>query len=81
MVMLKQAALSHLGITMMPQEICREEIESGLLVPVLTQWSLTAANLYIIYPSRRGLVPAVRAFIDFVATDLIANCSNHEEMR
>jgi DNA-binding transcriptional LysR family regulator len=78
-LMLKQAALSHLGITMMPLEICREEINDGLLVPILTDWSLPTTSLYIIYPSRRGLVPAVRSFIDFVAAELINRCPNHEE--
>ncbi|HAT1771624.1 TPA: LysR family transcriptional regulator [Legionella pneumophila] len=75
-LVLKQAALSHLGITMMPQEICRKEIDSGLLVPILTEWSLPKASLYIIYPSRRGLIPAIRSFIDFVAEELINNCTN-----
>lgn len=75
-LILKHAALAHLGITLIPQEICYEEINSGLLVPILTDWSLATASLYIIYPSRRGLVPAVRSFIDFVAEDLIINCSN-----
>jgi DNA-binding transcriptional LysR family regulator len=75
-LILKQAALSHLGITMMPQEICRKEIDSGLLVQILTEWSLPTASLYIIYPSRRGLVPAIRTFIDFVAEELINNCTN-----
>ena len=77
-LILKHAALSHLGITMMPQEICRGEIESGLLVPVLPEWSLPTASLYIIYPTRRGLVPAIRSFIDFIAQELITNCSNHK---
>ena len=78
-LMLKQAALCHLGISMMPLEICREEISSGLLVPILTEWSLPTTSLYIIYPSRRGLVPAVRSFIDFVADELIIRCPNYEE--
>ncbi|HAT6976970.1 TPA: LysR family transcriptional regulator [Legionella pneumophila] len=80
-LVLKQAALSHLGITMMPQEICRKEIDSGLLVPILTEWSLPKASLYIIYPSRRGLIPAIRSFIDFVAEELINNCTllNHSK--
>lgn len=74
---LKQAALSDLGITMLPEEFCREEIQSGLLVPILTEWSLPTSSLYIVYPSRRGLIPAVRSFIDFVAEDLITKCSKH----
>lgn len=75
-LILKQAALSHLGITMMPQEICRNEIDSGLLVPILSEWSLPKASLYIIYPSRRGLVPAIRSFIDFVSEELIHHCTH-----
>lgn len=69
--MLKKAALAHLGITMMPQEICHQEIMNKKLVRILPEWSFTSSSLYIIYPSRRGLIPAVRYFIDFVTEHLI----------
>ncbi len=73
---LKHAALGHLGITMLPQELCRSEVQSGLLIPILPEWSLPMTSLYIVYPSRRGLIPSVRCFIDFIAEDLVKKCSN-----
>ncbi|KTD50854.1 LysR substrate-binding domain-containing protein [Legionella quateirensis] len=76
-LVLKQAALSHLGITLLPEELYREEMKAGQLVPVLSEWSLPEASLYVIYPSRRGLIPAVRAFIDFIAEDIKTHCTAH----
>ncbi|MDI1352102.1 MAG: LysR substrate-binding domain-containing protein [bacterium] len=74
-LVLKHAALAHMGITVLPHEICQEEINSNLLIPILTQWTCSTANLFIIYPSRRGLIPAVRCFIDFIAEHLITECN------
>lgn len=79
LLMLKKAALAHLGITMLPQEICYEEIMSQQLVQILPEWSLPSAGLYIIYPSRRGLIPAVRYFIDFMAERLMQRCSAEQK--
>ncbi len=78
-LVLKQAALAGLGIAVMPDELCREEIAAGRLELVLPQWGLPSANLHIIYTSRRGLIPAVRAFIDFAAQRLSAVCAADEK--
>lgn len=40
---------------------------SGSLTHVLPEWTLSRSNLHAVFPSRRGLVPAVRCFIDFLA--------------
>ncbi|MDF2868388.1 MAG: Transcriptional regulator, LysR family [Gammaproteobacteria bacterium] len=72
---LKQAALEGLGITALPGEICKQEIQQGQLQRLLTDWSLPGAKLYIVYPSRRGLVPAVNYFIEFIASQLANSCS------
>lgn len=71
---LKQAALAGLGVAALPDEFCQQEISEGKLEIVLPDWSLPRALLYIVYTSRRGLVPAVRAFIDFAAEQLAAQC-------
>jgi DNA-binding transcriptional LysR family regulator len=36
------------------------------LEAVLPTWKPRAGIIYIVFPSRRGLVPAVRGFVDFV---------------
>ncbi|WP_409527168.1 inositol monophosphatase family protein [Rhizobium sp. BK377] len=42
----------------------------GRLVKVLPHYRLHAHGLHAVFPSRRGLVPAVRAFLDFLAEEL-----------
>lgn len=69
-MILKQAALSDLGVTMLPLELCQQELDSGTLLPILSDWSLSSANLYLIYPSKNGLPPALRFFIDFLCAEM-----------
>ncbi len=73
-LVIKQAALAELGVAAIPDELCHQEIAAGKLEIVLPSWRLPSTNLHIIYTSRRGLIPAVRAFIDFAAERLAAIC-------
>ncbi|CEK09310.1 LysR family transcriptional regulator [Legionella hackeliae] len=72
---LKQGALAGLGFALLPQEICRQELNEGTLTRILPDWSLPTASLYLIYPSRRGLIPAVRQFIDFAGEEIGKGCA------
>jgi DNA-binding transcriptional LysR family regulator len=74
-LVIKQAVLAGLAIAAMPDELCQQEIAAGKLEIVLPAWRLPSTNLHIIYTSRRGLIPAVRAFIDFAAERLASICS------
>ena len=42
----------------------------GELEVVLPQWSLPQGACHAVFASRRGLLPAVRVFIDFLADHL-----------
>ena len=64
------AALEGVGVVAFPDTYCLKELASGALLPVLPQWQFAARNLHCAYPSHKGLSPAVRAFIDFVAGPL-----------
>lgn len=75
---LKQAALAGLGVVALPDEFCQREIAAGELEIVLPAWRLPRALLYIVYTSRRGLIPAVRTFIDFAAERLAAQCRHDD---
>ena len=46
------------------------EIESGQLLPVLPGWEGPPTEIGAVYPSRRGLSPKVRVFIDFLSERL-----------
>ncbi|HTD12793.1 MAG TPA: LysR family transcriptional regulator [Steroidobacteraceae bacterium] len=69
-VVLRAAALADLGIARLPETVVREDLKRGTLVRVLPAWSSPQGVLHVVFPSRRGLLPAVRAFIDFLAERL-----------
>ena len=73
-LVIKHAVLAGLGIASIPEELCPELITGGLEI-VLPDWNLPTTNLHIVYTSRRGLIPAVRSFIDFAAERLAAICT------
>jgi DNA-binding transcriptional LysR family regulator len=58
------------GITMLPETICAEAVRNGELEVVLPDWSLPQGICHAVFASRRGLLPAVRVFIDFLAEHL-----------
>ncbi|MDB6142100.1 MAG: dmlR 8 [Pseudomonas sp.] len=64
----KTAALNGLGLTMLPPMNCREELADGSLIQLLPDWSLPGGNLQAAYTQRRGVLPAVRAWIDHITT-------------
>lgn len=74
-LVLKQATLDGLGIAAIPDEMCQADIDAGRLEIVLPDWQLPGVTLHIVYISRRGLIPAVRTFIDFAAERLAAQCT------
>ena len=63
-------AARTVGIAALPGYVARKEVRSGLLVRVLPQWHAGVAHLSLLMPSRRGLLPSVRVFIDFLNTHL-----------
>lgn len=59
------AALQGLGITYAyNDEWIADALQDGRLKRVLADWSPTMPGLYLYYPSRRFMLPALRAFID-----------------
>lgn len=71
-VVLRAAVLAGLGVALLPESVVREDLKSGALVRVLPQWNTPQGVLHVVFPSRRGLLPAVRACIDFLAERLPA---------
>lgn len=70
MIALRAAALRGVGITQLPRMIVSEELKSGALVRALTDWSPKSGIVHAVFPSRRGLLPSVRALIDYLAARL-----------
>jgi DNA-binding transcriptional LysR family regulator len=64
------AACQGAGIVLLPATQCRDALASGALVRVLPQWSGTDGIVHLVFASRRGMLPSVRAVIDFAAAAL-----------
>lgn len=64
------AACQGAGIVLLPAAQCRDALASGALVRVLPQWSGVDGIVHLVFASRRGMLPSVRAVIDFAATAL-----------
>ena len=63
---LRVAALGGAGIVRLPDYMLREDVKSGALVEVLTDYQSPPRAFHALYPHRR-LVPAkVRSFVDFL---------------
>jgi len=68
--MLAQLATSGCGITLLPDNVVQQYVERGELVRVLPEWKAAHGIFHMVYPSRRGLLPAVRVFIDYLVEHL-----------
>ncbi|GCB04205.1 LysR substrate-binding domain-containing protein [Ralstonia sp. SET104] len=65
-----QTTLAGVGVAQLPFNLCAEPVHDGRLVVLLPEYRLPAHQFHAVFPSRRGLVPAVRAFIEFLAEEL-----------
>lgn len=71
-VVLREAALAGLGVARLPESVVRADLKTGTLVRVLPKWRSPQGIVHVVFPTRRGMLPAVRAFIDFLADRLPA---------
>ena len=62
--------LSEIEIEFRVPEIFFGQVRRGQLVQVLPQWQSPEDIVHCIYPSRRGMMPAVRALLDFLSERL-----------
>lgn len=76
---LERAAIEGLGIAMLPDTLADRSVRNGLLVPVLAGWTSVEATIHAAFASRHGMLPAVRAFIDFLAEHLTTSMSRCRE--
>lgn len=68
---LKCAVVQGTGMCVLPDYMCVEELRSGALQPVLPGWNPPEARVLAVFPSRRGMVPAVRRFLDFLGENVV----------
>lgn len=69
---LLEAALRGVGIALLPSHVCRRPLSSGELLEVLPEWSTPPATVHLVYTTRKGLRPSVRALVDHLVTEVSA---------
>ncbi len=67
---LHQAALAGLGVVKLALLVAGHDLQAGRLVDVLPGWEPRGGILHAVFPSRRGVLPAVRALLDFLGENI-----------
>jgi DNA-binding transcriptional LysR family regulator len=67
MAAVRSAAIGGLGVAILPDHVCRDAIAAGRLVHVLPAWRGLQGIVHLVFTTRRGLPPSVRALIDHLA--------------
>ena len=60
------AAMEGIGLAQLPEPMVAEGLQSGKLIEVLKPLAPVIPGVFLYYPSRRQLMPKLRAFIDHV---------------
>lgn len=66
MNMLRQAAVAGVGVVQLPDMMVKQAVADGQLVRLLPDWQPRPEIIHAVFASRRGLLPSVRALIDFL---------------
>lgn len=68
MAALLDAAVAGIGVARLPGVVARPRLKTAELVEVLPGWRPLSGMIHAVFPTRRGMLPAVRAFLDFCDT-------------
>jgi DNA-binding transcriptional LysR family regulator len=63
---LRHAALQGIGAVLVPRLLVANDLEGGALIQLLPSLKAHTGIVHAVFPSRRGMVPAVRALLDFL---------------
>lgn len=69
MLALREAAVAGVGVVQLPILMAKDQLADGSLVRVLDAWEPKREVIHAVFPSRRGLLPAVRALVDFLSDE------------
>jgi len=67
---LRRAALRGIGAVLVPRLIVAKDLERGALIRLLPSLKAHTGLMHAIFPSRRGMLPAVRSLLDSLSEGL-----------
>ena len=62
-----EMGVGGMGVLLAPRYMVLPHIEAGRLVALLPAWMPAPRPLYAVWPASRQVLPALRAFVDFIA--------------
>jgi DNA-binding transcriptional LysR family regulator len=69
LVAMRAAAVNGVAMAQLPTLLIQDDLRHNLLVEVLPQWLPRSGIIHAVFPSRRGLLPAVRGLLDFLVAE------------
>ena len=69
MATLREAAIAGVGAVRLPTLTIWQALQAGRLKTLLPEWQPPSEIVHAVFPSRRGLLPSVRALLDFLADE------------
>jgi DNA-binding transcriptional LysR family regulator len=70
---LRRAALEGIGVLVVPRLVVAKDLEAGTLVRLLPSVKAHTGIVHAVFPSRRGMVPAVRSLLDFLSEEFTSS--------
>jgi DNA-binding transcriptional LysR family regulator len=67
---LSSSAVDGLGVALIPEHVARPYFVSGSLVRGLPGWCSPVGTVQAAFPTKKGMLPAVRALVDFLAVQV-----------
>jgi DNA-binding transcriptional LysR family regulator len=66
----REMAIGHVGMSMLPNVMCANDLRTGRLQRVLRDWESPSMHATALVLSRKGMPSKIRTFLDFIADRL-----------
>lgn len=72
-ILLRKMAVAGIGLALMPEFLCYNEISNGELVQVMPEWINAGAIVHLLMPSHKEASPRIKIFSNFLQEKLKGN--------
>ncbi|EPO7654995.1 LysR family transcriptional regulator [Enterobacter hormaechei] len=74
-----EAAIHGIGVALLPESIALPAVQKGYIKQILQEWSTFDHIIYAVFPSRKHMNPAVRAFLEYLLLHLPSSLTRRAE--
>lgn len=67
----RELAIGHVGLSMLPNVMCLNDVRTKRLIRVLTEWESPPMHATALILSRKGIPNKTRVFLEFLAASLV----------